>query len=84
MLGLVERKDEPWYIDNSPDDDVVKIPDRIDWRNTKGILTEIKNQGKCGSCWAFTTAAVVEGRYAYKNPNWKIQNLSPQELVDCG
>ena len=48
----------------------IQLPESIDWRTVPGILTDIKQQGLCGSCWAFATAAVVEGRYAYKNPDW--------------
>ena len=62
----------------------IVLPERIDWREIPGILTEIKQQGVCGSCWAFSTAAVVEGRYAYKNPDWEVESLSMQELIDCG
>ena len=43
-----------------------EVPEKIDWRKEKNVVTPVKKQGKCGACWAFTTAGVLEGSYAIK------------------
>ncbi|EGT32164.1 hypothetical protein CAEBREN_11106 [Caenorhabditis brenneri] len=58
----------------------VKRPASIDWRD-QGKLTPIKNQGQCGSCWAFATVAAVEAQHAIKKG--QLVSLSEQEMVDC-
>uniref|UniRef100_A0AC34F487 Uncharacterized protein n=1 Tax=Panagrolaimus sp. ES5 TaxID=591445 RepID=A0AC34F487_9BILA len=55
-------------------------PAFVDWR-TKGKVTRIKDQGQCGSCWAFSVTAAVESQIAIKRND--LIELSEQQLIDC-
>lgn len=59
---------------------VESVPPSVDWRK-KGAVTDIKDQGQCGSCWAFSTVVAVEGINQIRTDN--LVSLSEQELVDC-
>lgn len=73
-VGEHERKDES----ESP------LPTTVDWVRT-GAVTPVKNQGACGSCWAFSTVGGVEGVYATTTARnisqWN--GFSEQQLVSC-
>jgi hypothetical protein len=56
-------------------------PTSFDWRS-KNVVSSVKNQLKCGSCYAFATTEVLESVYAIQTKK-SIVEFSPQQLVDC-
>lgn len=64
----------------SAPDNVKDLPSVWDWRQ-HDVVTPVKNQGQCGSCWAFSAVAALECAYALNTG--KLVSFSEQELVDC-
>jgi C1A family cysteine protease len=57
------------------------IPEEFDWRNTGHVVHPVKDQGQCGSCWAFSATGAHESAHAIKEGN--SVSLSEQQVVDC-
>lgn len=86
-LGL--KKDHrlataPSFSEIAPEPLVTAAPSTLDWRNVQGVsyVSPVKNQGSCGSCWAFATAAALESQVMIANGGLTV-DLSEQTLVSC-
>jgi len=69
-VGVLEKK-------------VNAVPASFDWR-MKGAVTPVKDQGQCGSCWAFSATENIESMWILKGKATNSTlSLSPQQIVDC-
>lgn len=60
---------------------VTDVANDIDWKS-KGAVTAVKDQGRCGSCWAFSAVAAIES-YAKLNGGYSLEKLSAQQVNSC-
>ncbi|KAL3884399.1 hypothetical protein ACJMK2_024538 [Sinanodonta woodiana] len=75
MDGNIERRGSVFKYTN-----LTKLPRKVDWRR-KGYVTPVKDQGGCGSCYAFSATGALEGQHFRKTR--KLVSLSEQNIVDC-
>lgn len=59
---------------------ILNLKQDVDWR-LRNVVTPVKNQGRCGSCWAFAAAETLESHRAIMNS--KLEELSEQQILDC-
>lgn len=62
-------------------DPIDQLPESIDWSQVADVTTAVKDQGQCGSCWAFAATATVESHVAINTG--KLFDLSPQQIASC-
>uniref|UniRef100_A0A158P6U0 Pept_C1 domain-containing protein n=1 Tax=Angiostrongylus cantonensis TaxID=6313 RepID=A0A158P6U0_ANGCA len=76
------RKDAKFIRTDAPKakERAMPAPDFFDWR-AREVISPVKAQGKCGSCWAFAATATVEAAWAIAHG--EMRNLSEQTLLDC-
>ena len=79
ILGL-KNMEMPEIQEDEMDVDMNGVPSSVDWRD-QGMVTPVKNQGQCGSCWAFSSIEAIESAWMIAGNEQEI--MSTQELVDC-
>lgn len=63
----------------------LELPEQFDWRNVNGVnyVSPVRNQGECGSCYAFSSLAMLESRLRIMTNNTLKVSFSPQDIVSC-
>jgi C1A family cysteine protease len=76
LMTNYEPSDEERFTETA-----LEVAADIDWR-TRGVLTRVKDQGQCGSCWAFSATEAIES-YARTTGHHALVELSPQQINSC-
>lgn len=72
------------FLNQILNDDSDPIPESVDWTESPGRVSQVKNQGLCGSCWAFAAVGALEGQELVRNVSIEsLVELSEQNLLDC-
>jgi len=83
-----DQKISPKYLQSSrrinangmSNSQAVRLPGSVDWR-MEGVVTGVKDQGQCGSCWSFAAAETIESHFAIKTG--QLPTLSQQHILGC-
>ena len=78
LAGDLERPNIEDF--RAPPSTMKELPDAVDWR-LSGAVGDVRDQGYCGSCWAFSAVETVASARAIQSGN-PVEVLSPQQLVD--
>ncbi|NWH45892.1 CATC peptidase, partial [Fregata magnificens] len=85
--GLYSRAPRPKPAPLTPEllKKVSGLPESWDWRNINGVnyVSPVRNQGSCGSCYAFSSMAMLEARIRILTNNTQKPIFSPQQVVSC-
>jgi C1A family cysteine protease len=77
--GILKKDDMPYktiIVDQK------ELPEKFDYRDYQGILSPVRDQKSCGSCWSFAITAALESSTA-KQLGKPVQDLSEQHMVSC-
>jgi len=79
-LSFKNHKTPNFKVNKQSKRSLADVPNIVDWRD-RGVVSPVRNQGRCGSCWAFATVATVESHIAIQTGH--LLAFSEQQLVDC-
>jgi C1A family cysteine protease len=83
MRYLNYEPQERGFMNNAPTEvpSGTDPPENVDWRTKLNVVTPVKNQGQCGSCWAFSATEAIESAIVLAGHSQEI--LSPQQIISC-
>jgi len=81
-MGHRPELDQREFVGEFEATNIQDLPDSVDWREKSGVVTPVKDQGGCGSCWAFSTVETLESHLAIATGE-AAPKLSPQQIVSC-
>ncbi len=68
---------------HKPSIDAKAAPASYDWRSTTGVVSAVKDQGQCGSCWAFSTTEAIESMWVLAGNSPEVFSTQQARRADC-